>query len=216
VRRTVRIRPRAALGWLAVLALIELCTRALVYGLAPTASARLTGELGGPSTVIVTLVALGLAVTLSAAIVWLASMGARERWALGAHAPGEPSPRLRVRPLLLRGGVLWLASMLVFTAIENYIHYRAGMGVHGLSCLLGPVHRDAIPVAAALSLLAAAAVSAAALLLSWMRRSIARVFGVRPRPLRLPPHGLGAVACAVGSYLLVPAAQPRGPPRPVV
>jgi hypothetical protein len=209
-------RSRVAAGWLAVVVLIELCTRALVYALAPSVPERLSGELGGPSVVLVTLVALGLATLLSSAVVWLASLGARERWTLDGHLPGEPPPRVPLRLLLLRSSGLWLASTLVFGLVENYIHYRAGMGIHGLACLLGPVHRNAIPVTGALSLLAAASVSAAALLLSWMRRRIASVFGVRPRPARRALPAWSPVARSAPARVLVGRARPRGPPLVVV
>ena len=42
-----------------------------------------------------------------------------------------------------------------FAMFESYLHWRAGIGFHGLSCLVGPVHRNAIPLLAALALAAA-------------------------------------------------------------
>lgn len=208
-------RPLRTLGWPALVALIELCTRALVYALAPAAPQRLTGELGGPGPVLVTLIAGGLAVALSAALVALATMGARERWALSERR-GEPAPRLALRPLLLRAALLWLASAVVFTAVENYVHLRAGMGIHGLSCLVGPVHRNAIPVTGALSLLAAAASAAAALLAGWMRRRIATALGVRvaAAPARLQHLTFHVPGARV--RLSPGGPRPRGPPLAVV
>ena len=52
---------------------------------------------------------------------------------------------------------------------ESYLHWRAGIGFHGLSCLVGPVHRNAIPLLAALALAAAALAEAAEHLLAWAR-----------------------------------------------
>ena len=70
--------------------------------------------------------------------------------------------------------------MLAFALVESTIHWRAGLGWHGLHCLTGPVHRDAIPILAAFSLLAAAIVSALDHVLAWMRRVVASI-ARRPR-----------------------------------
>ena len=112
----------------------------------------------------------------------------------------------------MRAAALWLVSMLVFTSVESYLHWRAGLGFHGLACLTGPVHRSAIPVAGALSLLASAAVSAAGHVLRWMRRTLRRLYRSRPsaRPrlqLVLPPALEGFQPVPVGAAL-----GARGPP----
>src|ERR1044072_7556369 len=59
---------------------------------------------------------------------------------------------LRLRRLGLRAVGLYVASSLAFAFVESYVHWRAGIGFHGLSCLVGPVHRNAIPLLAALAL----------------------------------------------------------------
>ena len=94
--------------------------------------------------------------------------------------------------------------------LESYIHWRAGLGWHGLHCLTAPEHRDAIPLLGALSLLAAAAASAVEHVLGWMRRTIERLTALcfpaaatppirrlsPTRPLSCRPfaHSLGARA----------------------
>ena len=54
--------------------------------------------------------------------------------------------------------------------VESTIHWREGLGWHGLGCLVGPVHRDAIPILVALSLIAVAVHGAIEHLLEWARR----------------------------------------------
>jgi hypothetical protein len=153
--------------WPGVVALLVLIARWLAYALAPSPLAsRLEGHAGGPRLVIVTLVSLGLAVVVSTLVVWLASLGVGERQRL--H-PERVAPALRLRRLALRAALLFAASWLAFALFESYLHWRAGIGFHGLSCLVGPVHRNAIPLLAALALAAAALAEAAAHLLGWMR-----------------------------------------------
>jgi hypothetical protein len=76
---------------------------------------------------------------------------------------------------------------------------------------VGPVHRDAIPILLALSLVAAALGEAVEHLVAWARRTFARLASV---PLSVP-HRLGVRA---GSSLCrafrVGAAAPRAPPAP--
>lgn len=206
------MRARAVAGWLAVLALIEVSSRALVYALAPAPAQHLGSQLGGPRFALVTLIALGLAGALSAAIVALASMGARERWRLAPDRCRQPAPRLPLGRVLIRAGGLWGAGMLLFAAVESWIHLRAGMGFHGLGCLVGPVHRNAIPVIGALSVIAAAAISGAAHLLRWMRRSLGRVYGVRAVARDAATRISAVLHPAPRSCRPSAAARPRAPP----
>jgi hypothetical protein len=172
--------------WPAAVALLVLCARQMAYALEPSPLARaLEHSAGGPSLVIVTLVSLGLAATASVLVVWLASLGVRERARL---RPERVAPALRLRRLALRTVVLYAASSLAFALFESYLHWREGLGFHGLSCLVGPVHRNAIPILAALALLAAALAEAAGHVLAWMR-AVARELRRRrlasfPLPLR--------------------------------
>jgi len=211
----VRLSARRAAGWLALVALVELAARALVYATAPASplAAHLQGQLGGPQPVVVVLVAVLVAVALSVGVLWLASLGVRERWELSDPSLRGRLPRLDLRRVVVRAGVLWLASMLLFATIESWLHLRAGLGLHGLSCLVGPVHRSVIPVSAALALLAAAAVSAGEHLLRWMRRVVARVLAGRPRRRRrvAPVLRPAVVDCPLRAAVLRPAG-PRPPP----
>jgi len=110
---------------------------------------------------------------------------------------------------------LFVASSLVFDAIESYLHWRAGLGFHGLHCLIGPVHRDALPLLAATSLVAAAAVAAASHLVRWMRRTL-RSLGRRrvpffARPVFIPPQAAFVVARPAREL-----PRTRGPPSVAV
>jgi hypothetical protein len=180
---------RRLLAWLSAVALVELVTRALVYALAPPATDlhRLSGELGGPGPVLVGTVAISLSLALSAGILALAALGARERWALSDPLARGEGPRLPLWRVLRRWAGLWAVGLLVFVSVESYLHMRAGLGFHGLTCLTGPVHVNAIPVTAAVSLLIAAAATAVGHLLRWMRRVVARLLGRRARPRSAPP-----------------------------
>jgi hypothetical protein len=168
---------RRAPAWVAVVALIVLGARSIVYALSPSPLAlELSHRAGGPTLPVVALVAVVLAVAVSAAIVWLAALGVRERRLLETRPVIAPS-RLRLRVVAARALGLWLVAMPAFAYLESYIHWRQGLGWHGLHCLLGPVHRNAIPVLGALSLVAAALASALEHVIAWMRRTLARIAG---------------------------------------
>jgi hypothetical protein len=198
--------------WLAPVALLVLAARWLTYALAPPSplSTRFEASTGGPRLVVVTVISLGLAAAVSTAAVWLAAVGVRERQRL---RPERELPRLRLRRLALRAIGLSLAGSLGFALLESYVHWRAGLGFHGLSCLLGPVHRNALPLLAALALLAAALAEAAAHLHAWLRATVRAL--LRPRVV-LAAARLASVPL---QRRLFPAlhrsrARPRAPPLP--
>jgi hypothetical protein len=197
--------------WPAVVALLVLCARALAYAVAPSPLARvLERSAGGPSLVTVTLVSLGLASTVSILVVWLASVGVRERARL---RPERVPPRLRLRRLAIRAVALYVASSLAFATFESYLHWRAGLGFHGLSCLVGPVHRNAIPFLAALALAAAALAEAAGHIYAWMRATVRALL----RPRYVLPLAFRAQASApdrIVHALLPLRARSRAPPLP--
>jgi uncharacterized protein YcnI len=183
-RRSLR-----ACGWLGVTAAVVLVARATVYSFAPREtplSVRLATETGGPSLTI-GLVACALALVLSVAIVGTAVVAVAERRHVEPLAIST-SPGIRPRRVVSHTLVLFVASSITFTLLESYVHWRTGLGWHGLRCLTGPVHRDALPFLAALSLLATAAVA--------VRR---RHEGVTPLGARAPPSALlvraGCIAC---------------------
>ena len=200
------------LAWLGTVVLMVLAARWLAYALAqpsPLAN-RFESSAGGPPLVLVSLVAIALAAAVSVAVLWLAALGVRERQRL---RPDRVPPRLRFRRVALNAVGLYAASALSFAMFESYLHWRAGLGFHGLSCLVGPVHRNAIPLLAALALVAAALIEAVLHLVGWMRAAVREL--LRHRLLLQPAHP------AAGSRLvsLNPARAPqrarsRGPPLP--
>jgi hypothetical protein len=206
------MRSRAGLGfvWLGTVALLVLTARWLAYALAqpsPLAN-RFEASAGGPRLVIVSVFSLGLAAPLSTAVVWLAAAGVRERQRL---RPERALPTLRLRRLSANAVGLYAASSVAFGMFESYLHWRAGIGFHGLSCVLGPVHRNAIPLLAALALVAAALIEAARHLLAWLRAAVRELLRPRLFATRSPilPAALGP---PLARALLGCDAQPRAPP----
>ena len=205
---------RAAIGsvWLGVVALLVLAARWLAYALAtpsPLAN-RFAASVGGPPLVVVSLISVGLAAGLSTAVLWLAVTGVRERQRL---CPERTPPRLRLRRLALTAVCLYAASSVSFAMFESYLHWRAGIGFHGLSCLVGPVHRNAIPLLAALALVAAALAEAARYLLAWLRAAVRELLrprlGLAPCALLAPPPRPPFLSPLSGTPV-----RPRAPPIP--
>ena len=203
-----RISGRA--GWAAVVAAIVLTGRALAYALAPDPRAEALGRVtGGPRPVIVGAIAVGLAALFAGAVLWLCALGVRERHRL-RH--GRDAPRLRILPVLVRASVLAVIAAIAFDAVETTIHLREGLGFHGLHCLTGPVHENALPLIAALSLAAAAIVECIRYAVAFgrqvaaaqpARRRIRRVARVAPlAPLTTGAQGIASLAAVSG----------RGPP----
>jgi hypothetical protein len=211
VTRTGWIRGVAL--WAPIAALVVLASRSLVYALAPgpsLLSLQLERSVGGPRLVVIALVALGLGAAAAAAVVWLAAIAVQERHALAGVT--YPAPRPRLVRLLLHAVALWLITSLAFALVESTIHWREGLGFHGLRCLTGPVHRDAIPILAALSLLAAAAVTAARHVLAWLRRVLPILLAATPARNAPPlsPAPAFAVSLPVGRTRT--QGRPRAPP----
>jgi hypothetical protein len=198
--------------WLGALALLVLAARWLTYALAPPnpLTTRFEASAGGPGLLVVTVVSLGLAAAISTTAVWLAALGVRERQRL---RPERELPRLRLRRLALRTVALSVAGSFGFALLESYVHWRAGLGFHGLSCLFGPVHRNALPLLLALALLAAALAEAAAHLHAWLRATVRALLGpqvvIAPAPLDQP-----AFHHRLSSAPRSSRARPRAPPLP--
>jgi hypothetical protein len=201
------------LHWLPVAALVVLAARALAYALAPqptVVSGELERQLGGPGLVVTAIAALGAAALVSSLLVWLASLAVRERHLLSGGA--DDAPRFGLVRMLGAAVALFAVTSIAFASLESYLHWRAGLGFHGLHCLVGPVHRDALPLLGALSLLAAAAEAAARHLLRWMRRTLD---ALRARPAaRLRPSARPAPPRAdpVLRPVLLGLVGARGPP----
>jgi hypothetical protein len=196
--------------WAGATVLVVLASRTVAYALEPSPLAReLQRSAGGPALWTIALVALVGGIAVGAALVWLAALGVGEQRRLEQRLVVDAPARPRLGRLLARAGALSLASGSAFALLESTLHWRAGLGWHGLSCLTGPVHRDAIPILAALSLVAAAAVAAAEHVVAWMRRTLARLAAVLP---------LARPATAVrGQSLFLPVTAfaplgARGPP----
>ena len=195
--------------WPAAAVIVILLARAVAYAVVPTPAARVLEQRGGgPALPVLTLVTLGIGLGLAVAICWLAALGVQERASLESRA----APRFRLGRLLLSAFALALATSLLGGLFEAYIHWRAGLGWHGLHCLFGPVHRDLIPIATALSLVAAAAIEAAGHVMAWMRRTFASLRV--PVPRVLAPSLLPAPSSIARSDrpLRVGTRSPRGPP----
>jgi hypothetical protein len=201
---------RRALAWIGVGALVVLGARSITYALSPSPLAMaLSHQAGGPALPLITIVSLALGLAIATAAVWLATLGVRERRLLETR-PILALPRLRIELVLGRALVLWLVAMPAFAFFESYIHWRQGLGWHGLHCLTGPVHRNAIPVLGALSLVAAALAAAVEHVLGWIRRTIARL-SPRLVPANLDITFWPALAAA-DRPVFAPALPARGPP----
>jgi hypothetical protein len=176
------MRAPRLLVWVAAAVLVILLGRTIGYAAMPSPLAGLYAhEAGGPSLPEIALVALSIAGTLAVTVCWLAALGVHERQLLERRALARPLPRLRPRRIVLHAVSLWVVAAPTAGVLEAYIHWRAGLGWHGVHCLVGPVHRDLIPIIGALSLVAAAAVAAGELLLAWMRRTFTLVRAARLR-----------------------------------
>jgi len=74
-----------------------------------------------------------------------------------AHSSSLRTELLRV---LRQAAAVFIASSLVFTLVESYLHWRAGLGLHALRRLTGPVHPDATSFLAWLSVLCSSSIAA--------------------------------------------------------
>jgi len=197
-------------AWVGTVALMVLVARWLAYALAqpsPLAN-RFQSSAGGPSLVLVSVITLALAAAISVAVLWLAAVGVRERARL---RPERVPPRLRLRRLGLNAAGLYGASAFGFAMFESYLHWRAGIGFHGLSCLVGPVHRNAIPLLAALALVAAALTEVVLHLIGWMRAAAREL--LRPRLFLLPVRpALGTRLVSLTPARVPQRARSRAPP----
>jgi hypothetical protein len=166
-------------AWGAAAALVVLCARTLSYALAPPTilGDRLQTAAGGPQLVTVALTSTAIAAAVSVAVVGLAALGVRERLALAPEL--VVAPTLRPLRMAVRFAAVFVVTSAIFALLESYLHWRAGLGWHGLHCLVGPVHRDAIPLLAALSAVAVAIGTAIEHVFAWIRRTISRLRGRR-------------------------------------
>jgi hypothetical protein len=176
-----------ALSRLVAAALVILVARSVGYAIAPSPAARvLEQRAGGPGLPVLTLVALALGGSLAIAICWLAALGVRERELLERRVLAAPTARFRPVRALALAVALSAVTSVGGGLLEAYLHWRAGLGWHGLHCVFGPVHRDLLPIATSLSFVAAALLAAAEHVAGWMRRTFALLRTVPPRLSWLP------------------------------
>jgi hypothetical protein len=198
-------------SWLLAVLPVWLGSRALAYALAPAnpMAQELEGRTGGTAPVAVTAVAVVVALTVAAGVLFVASLAVRERAALAR----EQAPRLRWGLVAARAAVLFVLGGVVFTGVETLLHLQAGLGFHGWHCLLGPMHRDALPFLAAFAAAASLVVAAIERIVAWARRIVR---ALRARSPRLRPAPLPRPASARVTAFLAPLRlAARGPPLPV-
>ena len=98
--------------------------------------------------------------------------------------------------------------------VEVSIHVHEGLGFHGVHCLVGPVHQNALPLIAALALIAAAVVEAVRHAYAFGRR----VAAARPVRSRVPgaprTHAPSSRPVRAHGFELRAAPSGRGPPAP--
>jgi hypothetical protein len=188
--------------------LVVLVARSLAYAAEPSRSSQfLQHQAGGPLVPAVALVALGLCGVLAVTVCSLVAMGVRERALLERR---ESDPFAVTRTLLLAVG-LTVTTCFAGGMLEAYLHWRAGLGWHGLHCVVGPVHRDLIPFETGLSFVAAALIAAARHIAAWMRRTFARLAAELPVVASAETPSF-AEATAVRVALVTGAASARAPP----
>jgi hypothetical protein len=198
-------------GWTLAGALVVLGARSLAYALAPVPtvqSIELEQAAGGPRLVVVAAVSLALALVVATAVVALAALAVRER----ALLERAQAPRLGLTRLAVRFCVLFVCVCTAFALFESTLHWRAGLGWHGIHCLVGPVHRDAIPLLAAHSLVAVALAAALDHLVAWARRTFARLTGVPRVRVRRGKHAFPRRVVHAPLWSAAPPSA-RGPPR---
>jgi hypothetical protein len=205
------VRVRLAV-WALVTVLVVLATRAIVYALAPQSVllAALAHNRLGPDVAVPLVVGTLAAAAVGSAVLWLAALAVRERLLLEGRRV-VAAPRLRPAVIAGRAVLLFCVTSFAFAMLESTIHWREGLGWHGVSCLLGPVHRDAIPILAGLSLVAVAVHGAVEHLLDWARRLFEQLGVVIVRPAARAARARAAGLARHGRAL--PANGPRAPPR---
>lgn len=199
---------RRSLIGAAAVALVVLVGRSLAYAAEPGATARfLQHGAGSPAVPAFALAALALGAAVSIAVCWLAAFAVGERSIL-ERRPAQPFAVGRMLAVAL---ALTVITCVVGGLLEATVHWRAGLGWHGLHCLFNPVHRDLLPIETGLSFVAAAVLAAARHIGAWMRRTFARLAA------QFPPFGfVETLACsdavALRATARIGAPSARAPP----
>jgi hypothetical protein len=202
--------------WTGIAAAVVLATRTIVYALVPRSLvvAELEHKTGNPHVVVAAFVGSGIAIAVGIAVLALAVIAVRERLALEDRRV-EPVPRPNMRLLVARTVALCGVTCVTFAYVESYIHWREGLGWHGIHCLVGPVHRNAIPFLVAFSILAVALHAAVEHLLAWMRRLVTVLAARVPWIVGERARRVHAGATFRSRHRFSEGA-PRGPPRALV
>ena len=188
-------------------ALVVLLARTIAYAAEPGPMARLLEQrAAGPALPVVVLVALVLGFGVAVAVCWLAAIAVKER----ALIERRPAERFAAGRMIAVAAALSVATCVIGGLLEAFIHWRVGLGWHGLHCLVGPVHRDLIPIETGLSFIAAAVLAAARHVVAWMRRTFARLAPVPPYLRFGISHSW--IPVSLRAAQLVGAASARGPP----
>ena len=111
---------------------------------------------------------------------------------------------MRARSRCARAG-LFAGSAALFAAVESTIHWSAGYGFHPQHCLSGPVHENAIPILAAIAVVASVAIAVGDRLAAWARRTLRSAVVVHAAPISFP-----APAAVSLGWLPVVATAPLG------
>jgi hypothetical protein len=190
--------------------LVVLAARALAYAAVPDPSARfLQDQAGGPAVPAVAFAALAICAALAVIICWLVAVAVRERALIERRAA---SP-FAISRTLASAAALTVTTCFAGGMLEAYLHWRAGLGWHGLHCLFGPVHRDLLPFETGLSLVAAALIAAARHVVAWMRRTFARLGAELPGLLLAGSPTFGE-ATSARVFAGGRTASARAPPLP--
>ena len=205
--RAINVSSRAV----AAVVVVLLLARSIAYAIAPTSAARmLEHRAGGPALPVLTLVALALAVArgrdlLAGCFRCARTCAARTSRARRSAASIPPCAHACA-------GVRSRQSRRLQAGLfEAYLHWRAGLGWHGIACVFGPVHRDLLPIATALSFVAAALFAAAEHVVAWMRRTFSLLRRLPPRVLRVAAF-LDPLVDAPSAVWRVGSVRPRAPP----
>jgi hypothetical protein len=189
-------------------ALVVLLARTLAYAAEPGPAARvLEQRAGGPGLPALALVSLALGFGIAVCVCWLGALAVRER----ALIERRSVERFAARRALVVAAALSVTTCVTGGLLEAYLHWRAGLGWHGLHCLAGPVHRDLIPIETGLSFVAAALLAAGRHVLMWMRRTFARLAALLPRAWCVAPAVLGRLDM-LRPALCAGSASARAPP----
>jgi hypothetical protein len=207
--------PRRIVMWALVAVFVVSLGRWIAYALAAgTLAQKLSSQGAGARPAVVAAISLGVALAATATGLWLVAAGLRERSHLELDGWAASSRPFNARRLVARSAALSTVTMVVFTTVESLIHYQDGLGFHGWHCIAGPVHQNAAPIMIALSLLAAAVVTAVDAVLAAARRVVAQVVlagRAKPRPATAWFDPRPAPLRGRSRHAIAPT---RGPPLP--